>query len=116
MSQLKKMTHVDVTEVPYKGGILGVQDLVAGHIQYIFSDSLPVMQFIKAGRFDVVQTWVFAANAYGRVAAHLAKTPVVRSNLLSPVKVDTHSALEPSSCTADTILSLRPRSLPGVAL
>jgi len=44
------ITGVKATEVPYKGGILGVQDLVAGHIQYIFSDSLPAMQFIKAGR------------------------------------------------------------------
>jgi len=44
------ITGVKATEVPYKGGILGVQDLVAGHIQYIFSDSLPAMEFIKAGR------------------------------------------------------------------
>jgi len=44
------LTGVKATEVPYKGGILGVQDLVAGHIQYLFSDSLPAMQFIKAGR------------------------------------------------------------------
>src|SRR6266853_973036 len=44
------ITGVKATEVPYKGGILGVQDLVAGHIQYIFSDSLQAMQFIKAGR------------------------------------------------------------------
>ncbi|HEY6721450.1 MAG TPA: tripartite tricarboxylate transporter substrate binding protein [Burkholderiales bacterium] len=44
------ITGIKATEVPYKGGILGVQDLVAGHIQYIFSDSLPAMQFIKAGR------------------------------------------------------------------
>ena len=44
------LTGLKATEVPYKGGILGVQDLVAGHIQYIFSDSLPAMQFIKAGR------------------------------------------------------------------
>ncbi len=44
------ITGVKATEVPYKGGILGVQDLVAGHIQYIFSDSLPAMQFIKGGR------------------------------------------------------------------
>jgi tripartite-type tricarboxylate transporter receptor subunit TctC len=44
------LTGIKATEVPYKGGILGVQDLVAGHIQYIFSDSLPAMQFIKAGR------------------------------------------------------------------
>jgi glycosyltransferase involved in cell wall biosynthesis len=34
-------------------------------------------RFIKAKRFDVVQTWIFAANVYGRVAAHRAKVPVV---------------------------------------
>jgi len=44
------ITGIKATEVPYKGGILGVQDLVAGHIQYLFSDSLPAMQFIKADR------------------------------------------------------------------
>jgi len=46
----KSLTGVKAVEVPYKGGILGVQDLVAGHIQYIFSDSLPAMQFIRSGR------------------------------------------------------------------
>jgi tripartite-type tricarboxylate transporter receptor subunit TctC len=46
----KTLTGSKAVEVPYKGGILGVQDLVAGHIQYIFSDSLPAMQFIRAGR------------------------------------------------------------------
>ena len=34
-------------------------------------------RFLKAGSFDVVQTWIFAANAYGRVASRLAKVPVV---------------------------------------
>ena len=34
-------------------------------------------RFMKAKRFDVVQTWVFAANSYGRVAARRAKVPVV---------------------------------------
>jgi len=46
----KNLTGASAVEVPYKGGILSVQDLVAGHIQYIFSDSLPAMQFIKSGR------------------------------------------------------------------
>jgi len=46
----KTMTGVQAVQVPYKGGILGVQDLVAGHIQFIFSDSLPSMQFIRSGR------------------------------------------------------------------
>ena len=34
-------------------------------------------RFMKAKRFDVVQTWVFAANSYGRVAAKRAKVPVI---------------------------------------
>lgn len=34
-------------------------------------------RFLRDGRFDVVQTWIFAANTYGRVAAHRAGVPVV---------------------------------------
>lgn len=34
-------------------------------------------RFLRSKRFDVLQTWIFAANTYGRVAAHWARTPVV---------------------------------------
>jgi glycosyltransferase involved in cell wall biosynthesis len=34
-------------------------------------------RLVKTGRFDVVQTWIFAADSYGRVAARRAKVPVV---------------------------------------
>jgi len=33
--------------------------------------------WMKSKRFDVVQTWIFAANVYGRVAARWAHVPVV---------------------------------------
>jgi tripartite-type tricarboxylate transporter receptor subunit TctC len=46
----KNLTKADITHIAYKGGILSVQDLVAGHVQMVFSDALPVMQFIKSGR------------------------------------------------------------------
>jgi glycosyltransferase involved in cell wall biosynthesis len=36
-----------------------------------------LVRLMKRKRFDVVQTWIFAANVYGRVAAHRAKVPVV---------------------------------------
>ncbi len=36
-----------------------------------------VARFLKARKFDVVQSWIFAANTYGRVAARLAGVPVV---------------------------------------
>src|SRR5262249_32881301 len=35
------------------------------------------VRFLRAGRFDVLQTWIFAANTYGRAAARLARVPVV---------------------------------------
>jgi glycosyltransferase involved in cell wall biosynthesis len=34
-------------------------------------------RFMQKGRFDVVNTWIFAANTYGRIAARMAKVPVV---------------------------------------
>jgi tripartite-type tricarboxylate transporter receptor subunit TctC len=46
----KNLAKLDVTHIAYKGGILSVQDLVAGHVQLVFSDALPAMQFIKSGR------------------------------------------------------------------
>jgi glycosyltransferase involved in cell wall biosynthesis len=33
--------------------------------------------FVKERRFDVVQTWIFAANTYGRLAALRARVPVI---------------------------------------
>ena len=36
-----------------------------------------LVRFMKAKRFDVVQTWIFAANVYGRLAARRAGVPVV---------------------------------------
>jgi tripartite-type tricarboxylate transporter receptor subunit TctC len=46
----KNQAKLDITHIAYKGGILSVQDLVAGHVQMVFSDALPAMQFIKSGR------------------------------------------------------------------
>jgi len=47
---LKNNQKVDAVEVAYKGGVLAVQDLLGGQIQYIFSDSLPAMAHIRAGK------------------------------------------------------------------
>lgn len=38
---------------------------------------LRLARLIKRQSFDVIQTWIFAANTYGRVASRLAKAPVV---------------------------------------
>jgi glycosyltransferase involved in cell wall biosynthesis len=46
---------------------------------------LKLRRFLKERSFDVVQTWIFAANAYGRVAASIAGVPVV---VVSEMAVD----------------------------
>jgi len=50
----KKQASIDITAVPYKGGVLAVQDLLAGQVQMIFSDALPVMQHIRAGKLRAI--------------------------------------------------------------
>ena len=44
-----------------------------------------LIKFMKARNFDVVQTWIFAANTYGRIAARQAHVPVV---IVSEMAVD----------------------------
>ena len=47
---LKNITKVQAVEVPYKGGVLAIQDLLGGQIDLIFSDSLPAMAHIRSGK------------------------------------------------------------------
>jgi tripartite-type tricarboxylate transporter receptor subunit TctC len=47
---LKNLTKVQATEVPYKGGVLAVQDLLGGQIDFIFSDTLPAMAHVRSGK------------------------------------------------------------------
>ena len=53
---LKSLAHVNIVHVPYKGGILSINDLLAGHVDMVFSDALPVMQHIRAGKLRALAT------------------------------------------------------------
>jgi len=53
---LKNLTRASMVEVPYKGGVLAVQDLLGQQIQLIFSDALPAMQHIRAGKLRALAT------------------------------------------------------------
>ena len=46
----KNLTKANVVEVPYKGSILAIQDLLGEQIQFIFSDALPALGQIRAGK------------------------------------------------------------------
>jgi tripartite-type tricarboxylate transporter receptor subunit TctC len=47
---LKSLARIQAVEVPYKGGVLAVQDLLGGQIDFIFSDTLPAMAHVRAGK------------------------------------------------------------------
>jgi tripartite-type tricarboxylate transporter receptor subunit TctC len=53
---MKNLTKVSMVEIPYKGGVLGVQDLLGQQIQLIFSDALPAMAHIRAGKLRALCT------------------------------------------------------------
>ena len=46
----KSAVGIDIVHIPYKGTIQSVTDLVAGQIQMVFSDMVPAMPQIKAGK------------------------------------------------------------------
>ena len=53
---LKSLTKVNMVEIPYKGGVLAVQDLLGQQIQLIFSDALPAMAHVRAGKLRALCT------------------------------------------------------------
>jgi tripartite-type tricarboxylate transporter receptor subunit TctC len=46
----KSMTGTEMTHVPYKGSLPALTDVVAGNIQWMFSDLAPSLPLIKAGK------------------------------------------------------------------
>ena len=47
---LKTMARVDMVHIPYKGGSLGIQDLVAGQVQLMFENMPSILPFVQSGR------------------------------------------------------------------
>jgi tripartite-type tricarboxylate transporter receptor subunit TctC len=46
----KSLTGIEMTHVPYKGTAPALNDLIAGHIQVLFSDAPPALPQIKSGK------------------------------------------------------------------
>jgi tripartite-type tricarboxylate transporter receptor subunit TctC len=50
----KTMTGSDIVHVPYKGAAPAVSDLVAGHVQLIFSDMVSALPHVRTGKLRAV--------------------------------------------------------------
>ena len=46
----RKQTKIDLTHIPYKGAVLGFNDLVAGHVAMMFTSVFSTYSFAKGGR------------------------------------------------------------------
>ena len=46
----KAVTGVKIVHVPYKGGVLAVNDLLGGQIDLVFSDMVPAVPHVQSGR------------------------------------------------------------------
>jgi tripartite-type tricarboxylate transporter receptor subunit TctC len=51
---LKSMTGIDMVHVPYKGVSAALNDIVGGHVPLMFSDLLPALPLIAAGKLRAV--------------------------------------------------------------
>jgi len=51
---LKYLAKIDLTHVPYKGVGPALPDLLAGHVQLLFSDMAPFVPYVKTGRLRVL--------------------------------------------------------------
>ena len=47
---MKRLAKIDIVHVPYKGGVLAIQDLLGNHVQMVFADPQPILQHIRAGK------------------------------------------------------------------
>jgi tripartite-type tricarboxylate transporter receptor subunit TctC len=47
---MKRLANIEIVHVPYKGGVLAINDLLGGHVQMVFADPQPILQHIRTAK------------------------------------------------------------------
>ncbi|MGO4328070.1 Bug family tripartite tricarboxylate transporter substrate binding protein [Cupriavidus sp. 2TAF22] len=47
---LKAQAHVKLTHVPYKGDVPAIQDVMAGHVDFMFAPTAPILPHVQGGK------------------------------------------------------------------
>ena len=66
---MKRLANIDIVHVPYKGGVLAIQDLLGGQVQMVFADPQPILQHVRVGKAKPL------AVTSGKRAAMLPEVP-----------------------------------------
>jgi tripartite-type tricarboxylate transporter receptor subunit TctC len=94
----KAATGINIIHVPYKGGILAVTDLVGGQIDMVFSDMVPAVPQIKAGKLRAL------AVTSGQRSPALPDVPtMVEAGVKEPIPETWWAVLAPKGTPAAII-------------
>ena len=81
----KSIFGLDVVHVPYKGTAPALQDVVGGHVQFMFADAPPAKALIEGGKVRAlgVTTLERVDGAAGRAAARRGRHPGLQHRVVA---------------------------------
>ena len=94
------LTGTRLTHVPYKGVAPALNDVVAGHVQMIFTDVAPALAMIESGRLTAL-----GVTSKARVAA-LPQTPPLDDAVAGFDTTSWQMAIAPAATPADVVATL----------
>ena len=71
----KSLTGTQMTHVPYKGTVPALNDVIAGHIQVLFSDGPPALPQARAGKVRAIGVTTAQAACRRRPSCRRSTTP-----------------------------------------
>ena len=96
----QSLTGTRLTHVPYKGVAPALNDVIAGHVQMIFTDIAPALAMIESGRLTAL-----GVTSKVRVAA-LPQTPPLDDAVAGFDTTSWQMAIAPAATPADVVATL----------
>ena len=96
----QSLTGTRLTHVPYKGVAPALNDVIAGHVQMIFTDIAPALAMIESGRLTAL-----GVTSKVRVAA-LPQTPPLDDAVQGFDTTSWQMAIAPAATPADVVATL----------
>jgi tripartite-type tricarboxylate transporter receptor subunit TctC len=95
---LKLLTKIDLTHVPYKGTAPGLTDVLAGRVSLMFTSILSARHFVDAGKLRVL------ATAGGKRATGAPEIPTIAESGVPGYAVDVWYAMLAPAATPRPVL------------